>query len=98
MSQGPADHRPGAGGEVWGCLEPEEEAYRAGQDRGSEGFQPLRLDPVNTYRSVIESFSRSVLEKKPVEVSGEEALWNMQVLEAVYASSETGRTVEVTPL
>lgn len=71
--------------------------YDAQQTRRAKKMKNelLSVSPYNTYRAQIESFSYSILENKPVFVSGEDGLWNQKVILACYESSKKGKMVRV---
>lgn len=87
----------GPGGEMVQCLLSEVGGYDAQQQREEEGFQKVEVEGPNTYESVIVSFSRAVQENRASEITGEEAVWNMKVLEGAYESARTGKRVSLIP-
>jgi len=85
----------GPGGEMRSCILGQGKGYDAQQQAQEKGgFQPLTLETKNTYQSEIEAFSQAILEGRPAPVPAEDGLWNQIVMEAVYKSARTGKTVE----
>jgi predicted dehydrogenase len=85
----------GAGGDVRCCLIGDAGGYDAAQNRRDAGYQTLRLEERNTYQSIIEDFSQAIGEGRDFGISGEEGLWNLQIMEAAYRSSREGRMLKV---
>ena len=85
----------GPGGIVQVCALPNMGNYEAAQARNSASYQPLELEPVNTYRSQIEAFSRSVLEGTEFPAGAEAGVRSMKLVETIRraASSKTMETV-----
>lgn len=67
--------------------------YSAQQERGGGSAELLSAEPCNMYAKEIQSFGESVLTGKPLEAPAEAAVQVQKVVEALYASSATGRTV-----
>jgi predicted dehydrogenase len=55
----------------------------------------LEAEPVNMYGAEIEQFSQAILTGGTPAMNGEEARWNLKVVEACYRSSLEGREVKV---
>jgi predicted dehydrogenase len=73
--------------DVWSV--PEEEACRAdweSNEKGKPGFPRF-------HQSQIQDFLASIIEKRPPAVTGEEALVSLEIIQAIYESSRTGRPV-----
>lgn len=85
----------GGGGEVRCCLTGEAGGYDAAQNRRDAGYQPLKLDERNTYRAIIEDFGRAIGEGRNFGISGEDGLWNLQIMEAAYRSAREERMLKV---
>jgi predicted dehydrogenase len=66
--------------------------YDAKQDRADVVPMEIKVEFGNMYTKEIESFSRSILEGKPAEISGENAVQVQKVIEAAYWSSDNGLT------
>lgn len=76
----------------------DQSGYDAQQERTpSERTFELEAELVNMYAAEIEQFSRAVLEGGRPAVDGEEAVWNLKVVEACYRSGREGREIRVTP-
>lgn len=85
----------GAAGEMTAYLETRDSGYDASQGReGSDGIS-INPDPVNTYKSEIEDFSRAILENKSPSVNAGLGLRNIKVLSACYKSANSGKVVEI---
>jgi predicted dehydrogenase len=85
----------GPGGDLRQCILGADKDYDAQQQaQGQAGYQPMALEPENTYRGEIEAFSQAILEGRPAPVPAEDGLWNHIVMEAAYKSARTGRIVE----
>jgi predicted dehydrogenase len=70
--------------------------YDAQQERTpTEETFDLQAEPVNMYAAEIEQFSRAILEGGQPAVDGEEALWNLKIIEACYRSGRERREVPV---
>jgi len=50
---------------------------------------------VNMYGAEIEQLSRSILDGGRPAVDGDEALWNLRIVEACYQSGRQGREVSL---
>jgi predicted dehydrogenase len=70
--------------------------YDAQQERtpGERSFE-LQAEPVNMYAAEVEQFSVAMREGGRPAVDGEEALWNLKVVEACYRSGREGREIAV---
>ncbi len=71
--------------------------YDAQQQRepSSQTFE-LQAEPVNMYGAEVEQFSQAVLTGGAPAVDGQEALWNLKVVEACYRSGREGHEVRLT--
>jgi predicted dehydrogenase len=70
--------------------------YDAQQERvPSERAFDVEAEPVNMYAAEIEQFSQAILSGGRPAVNGEEALWNLAVVEACYRSGREGKEVKV---
>lgn len=76
-------------------LEQENKEYEAAQKREVVGFREINLTPVNIYQSEIEAFSDAVANDREPPVSGEDGLWNQQIILACYESAKTGKRIKV---
>lgn len=65
-------------------------AYNAKQDTNEAYIQSLDAEFGNMYAREIESFSNSLINDMPLEVPAEDAVNVQRVVEAAYASSESG--------
>jgi predicted dehydrogenase len=85
----------GPGGIVQVCTLQNMGSYEAAQTRNGATYQPLELEPANTYRSQIEAFSRSVLEGANFPAGAEAGVRSMKLVEAIRraASSKTVQAV-----
>lgn len=80
----------GPSGIVQVCSLEDAGGYNAAQARSGGSYQPLELEPKNTYRAEIEAFSRAVVENTQPPVGAEAGVRSMQVVEAVIRASKTG--------
>lgn len=87
IGQGPA-------GEMVAFLEGDDSEYNARQERSAGGGLVINPEPVNTYLSEIEEFSRAILEKREPSNNFMLGLRSQQLLEACYESAKTGNVVE----
>ncbi len=76
------------------------DAFRAqilhlGADR--EPLEAIDVGAANSYTRMIEDFSRAVIEGGEPPYSGEDAVRNMRVIDALYRAAREGGTVEVGP-
>jgi len=70
--------------------------YDAQQERApSERTFELQAEPVNMYGAEIEQLSRCILDGGRPAVDGDEALWNLRIVEACYQSGRQGREVSL---
>jgi predicted dehydrogenase len=77
----------------WFGLEP---AYRYGGLAGMRlDGEPLQFEHVNHFAAEMDDFARCILEDRESKVKGEEGLKDLRVIEAIYASAETGQAVAV---
>jgi len=68
--------------------------YDAQQERRpSSRTYELEAEQVNMYAAEIEDFSRAMLAGRPPAIAGEEALWNLRVVEACYRSGREKREI-----
>ena len=74
-------------------LSDDSHGYDSKQDRIDVQHAEVNVEFGNMYTKEIESFSRSVLEGKGVEVSGEEAVQIQKVVEAAYKSYSNGKII-----
>lgn len=72
------------------------EAYRYNGMRGATAQGPMTFDPnVNQQALQMDDFARCIREKKPTRVPGEEGLRDLQVVEAIYRSLQTGKREKI---
>ncbi len=70
--------------------------YDAQQERApSTRTFDLEAAPVNMYGAEIEQFSQAILNGGRPAMDGQEALWNLKVVEACYRASREGREIVV---
>ncbi len=65
-------------------------AYNAKQDTNEAYIQSIDAEFGNMYAREIESFSNSLINDTPLDVPAEDAVYVQRVVEAAYASSESG--------
>jgi predicted dehydrogenase len=71
--------------------------YDAQQERApSQETFDLQAEPVNMYAAEIEQLSRAILEGGRPAVSGEDALWNLKIVEACYRAGKERREIALT--
>ena len=66
--------------------------------RHEGGTEEIRVEPANQYTLQGDLFAEAVLRGTPVPTPLEDAVANMRVIEAVFASSQSGRWVETNPV
>lgn len=77
----------------WFGLDP---AYSYSGIKGRRGDnQEISFDPIDHFAAEMDDFSDCILNNRPSRVSGEEGLRDLKVVEAIYKSIATGRTVKV---
>jgi predicted dehydrogenase len=76
----------------WFGLEP---AYDYGGIRGASSRGPISFEATDQFAAEIDDFARCIIEDRESIVSGEEGLRDLRVVEAIYESIRTGRTVEL---
>lgn len=57
--------------------------------------ETIRLEVINSYTLMIEDFNHAVLDNQPTRYPPEDAIANMQVIDAIYQAARTGGTVKV---
>ena len=72
--------------------------YNAQQDTNEMTAQSAEVEFGNMYAREIESFSNSLLNGTPIEVPASDAVYVQRVMEAAYASSESGCTSTIANL
>lgn len=77
----------------WFKLEPFS-SYRGIQGATSDG--PLRYPVINQQAAQMDGTALSILNNEPMRVPGEEGLYDMRVVDAVYQSAATGRKIDLT--
>ncbi|MCM8816988.1 MAG: Gfo/Idh/MocA family oxidoreductase [Candidatus Omnitrophica bacterium] len=83
-------------GEATAYLETEPKGYDAQQERKLVSVsRKIEVQPYNTYKAQIESFSSSILENKEVFNSGEDGIRNQALVLAAYKAAKTGRTQKI---
>ncbi len=70
-------------------------AYDAQQTRNDVEPVDIKVEFGNMYTKEVESFSDSILNGTPIEVSIDDALYDQKIIDCAYESAETGRVVEV---
>jgi predicted dehydrogenase len=85
----------GSAGDMTAFLEEDSSGYNAQQVRNTGEGIKINPDPVNTYLSEIEDFSRAILEKREPLNSFKLGLQSQKVLEACYKSAKSGKQVDV---
>ncbi len=84
-----------ATGELSAFLETAVKSYAAKQERGGIMEEKIKVKPVNTYRTEIETFSEAVEKKTPLLITPEDGLWNLKLCLAAYESAHTGKTIKL---
>lgn len=84
-------------GSLEGILGLEESAYDAQQDKdGACAFSPIGYETVNPYTAEFEYFAERVLAKQPPAINtAKRGLHILELVEAAYASSASGRIIEL---
>ena len=62
---------------------------------GDGSAQPETIDPCDQYAELADVFGRAIRGEKVLTYGVEDALQNMKVLDAIFASAERGGWVEV---
>jgi predicted dehydrogenase len=82
----------GAAPEGWFELRP---AFVYGGIKGTTSDGPMDLPNINQQAAQMDGFADCILNNRKSRVDGYEGLRDMQVIEAIYRSIETGETVEI---
>jgi predicted dehydrogenase len=88
IGQGPA-------GRMTAFLEGEGKGYDAQQARGEDQGMAIAPEPVNTYRTEIEEFSRAIKDDRDPIIGAELGLRSQKIIAACYESAHTGRAIGV---
>ncbi len=83
------------GGEVQVCQVGDGAGYDAGQERPSEVYEPLQLEPVNPYLVQIEEFSDAVLSNREPAVGIRTGIRGMELVEAVRRAAKSRKMEQV---
>ena len=76
----------------WFGLEP---AFDYGGVRGASSRGPIAFDATDQFAAEIDDFARCIIEDRESIVAGEEGLKDLRVIEAIYESIRTGRTISL---
>jgi predicted dehydrogenase len=76
----------------WFGLEP---AYDYAGLRGATSRGPMNIDAIDQFAAEIDDFAQCILEDRESKVAGSEGLRDLRVIEAIYESIGSGRTVEL---
>lgn len=76
----------------WFGLDP---AYSYGGIKGRTSKGPISFDQVDQFAAEMDGFAECVLQDKKSKVSGEEGLRDLVVVEGIYKSIKSGRTIEL---
>jgi predicted dehydrogenase len=74
---------------------PDAEAFSTIDVTSSKGSECIEVVPANQYVIQVDSFNRSILDKTDVAQPLEDAVSNMQVIDAIFKSAEEHRTEKV---
>ena len=90
------------GSEAWGEMNPAYEYHGlalkvARVVDGQEQATQVRIAEKNQFTAELDHFAECVKLDKAVHTPGEEGLQDQRVMEAIYASARTGRSVKLTP-
>jgi predicted dehydrogenase len=83
------------GGSVDAMFMSEVGGYDAVQDVKKAETTVLKADTGNMYTREIESFGRSILENRPLEVPAAEAVQVQRIIEAAYRSNDEKRFIDL---
>jgi predicted dehydrogenase len=79
----------------WFGLEP---AYDYGGIRGESSRGPIAFESIDQFAAEIDDFAQCILEDRESKVAGSEGLKDLRVIEAIYESIRSGRTIELPEL
>ncbi|TYT26945.1 Gfo/Idh/MocA family oxidoreductase [Luteimonas viscosa] len=68
--------------------------YDGNHGRRSDGVG-IRYPPIDLFAAELDDFALAILEGRPARVPGEEGLRDVRIMEAIYASARSGRTVRL---
>lgn len=83
----------GSAGRMVAFIQDQGAGYEAQQSRDAGEGLSISPEPVNTYCSEVEEFSRAVLEGPPYRLNAKSGLRSQRILTACYESARTGRQV-----
>jgi predicted dehydrogenase len=69
--------------------------YAGNRGRRSDG-QEIRFPEIDLFAAEMDDFARCIVEGTPSPVSGEEGLRDVRIMQAIYESARTGRSVSLT--
>ncbi len=78
----------------WECKDSEIESSGDNQRHASGSSDPTAIGH-KLHKRQIEAFAKNILENKVPEVDGESAIKSLEVIQAIYESSKTGREVRI---
>ena len=78
----------------WFGMDP---AYGYGGLRAATSRGEFAFEEIDQFAAEIDDFARCILDDRESKVSGREGLHDLRVIEAIYASIRTGRTIELAP-
>ena len=68
--------------------------YNGNQGRRSDG-KTISFPPMDQFAAEMDDFAQCILDHQPTRVPGEEGLRDMKIMQAIYESIHTGRTVKL---
>jgi predicted dehydrogenase len=78
----------------WFGLEP---AYDYSGIRGTSSRGPIAFEALDQFAAEIDDFAQCILENRESKIAGIEGLKDLRVVEAIYESIRSGRTIELPP-
>lgn len=82
-------------GDMKAYLEEGDKGYEAQQKRDASGGIEIKPTAINGYKAEIEGFCKAIETGCKEPVSGEDALWNLKLMQAAYESAKTGKVVKL---
>lgn len=68
--------------------------YNGNHGMRSDG-SPIRFDPIDLFAAEMDDFALSILQQRPASLPGEEGLRDVRIMQAIYESARTGRSVSL---
>jgi predicted dehydrogenase len=76
----------------WFGMDP---AFNYGGNRAATSRGEIALQPIDQFAAEIDDFARCIIEDRDSKVSGAEGLQDLRIIEAIYESIASGRTIDL---